>query len=196
MNRVDGIKDIDKIDILTKYLLGNNPTGRDALLFSMGIRIGLRISDLISLMWDDIYQDNGKYRDFITIRESKTGKTRKIKIPEQLKKDILTYCKRQNLRKGDYLFYPKNVRTKHITRMTAWEILRNGAIAVGINNFGTHSLRKTFGYHYYTKFHDIGALMRIFNHSSQEITLRYIGVEQDKIDTVYQEVTDIFDKGK
>lgn len=50
---------------------------------------------------------------------------------------------------------------------------------------GTHTLRKTFGYHHYEKFKDVVMLQKIFNHSSTEITLRYIGIEQDEIDESY-----------
>ena len=57
---------------------------------------------------------------------------------------------------------------------------------VGINyKVGTHSLRKTFGYHHYIKFKDIAILQKILNHSSTSITLRYIGIEQDRIDESY-----------
>ena len=51
---------------------------------------------------------------------------------------------------------------------------------------GTHTLRKTFGYHYYKKFKDIAMLQKIFNHSNPAITLNYIGIEQDKIDESYK----------
>ena len=50
---------------------------------------------------------------------------------------------------------------------------------------GTHTMRKTFGYHHYKKFKDIAILQKIFNHSSPQVTLRYIGIEQDQIDESY-----------
>ena len=51
---------------------------------------------------------------------------------------------------------------------------------------GTHTMRKTFGYHHYQQFKDVVLLQKIFNHSSPQITLRYIGVEQDEIDDSYK----------
>ena len=63
---------------------------------------------------------------------------------------------------------------------------------MGIQNFGTHSLRKTFGYHYYKNTKDIATLMQVFNHGSQNITLRYIGIEQEDLDKVYIEVEEYY----
>lgn len=53
-----------------------------------------------------------------------------------------------------------------------------------MENIGTHTMRKTFGYHFYQKTKDAAMLMKIFNHSNIYITLRYIGMEQDYIDEV------------
>lgn len=65
-------------------------------------------------------------------------------------------------------------------------MLRDACKAVGLEEkIGTHSMRKTFGYHHYKKYKNIALLQKIFNHSSPQITLRYIGVEQDEIDDSY-----------
>ena len=50
---------------------------------------------------------------------------------------------------------------------------------------GMHTLRKTFGYWAYKQGIDIILLMKIFNHSSPSITLRYIGITQEDINNVY-----------
>jgi integrase len=194
MNRMEPIKDGKKIEDMTIYLRGHNTSGRDALMFIMGIRVGLRISDLLSLKYETIFQDSGKFKEFVVIEEQKTKKIRKIKLPDQVKREITQYVKKQNLRIGDYLFYPKDNRNKAIGRTIAWDIFSQAAAAVGIENFGTHSLRKTFGFWYYNATKDIGGLMRIFNHSSQDVTLRYIGIDQETINVIYQEVSDIFEK--
>ena len=65
-------------------------------------------------------------------------------------------------------------------------MIKNACEEVGLEEkIGTHSMRKTFGYHHYQQFKDIVILQKIFNHSSPQITLRYIGVEQDQIDDSY-----------
>lgn len=48
-------------------------------------------------------------------------------------------------------------------------------------DIGTHTMRKTFGYHYYKRIKDIATLQQIFNHSVPSITKRYIGITQDEL---------------
>ena len=64
----------------------------------------------------------------------------------------------------------------------AYRILNQAARQVGLSDIGTHTLRKTFGYHFYQRTKDVALLQKVFNHSSPSITLRYIGIDQDVID--------------
>ena len=50
---------------------------------------------------------------------------------------------------------------------------------------GTHTLRKTFGYHAYQNGSSLELLMDIFNHSSKAQTLRYIGITEEQKKEVY-----------
>ena len=73
-----------------------------------------------------------------------------------------------------------------LDRFGAYSILKTACQAVGLQEkIGTHTMRKTFGYHHYNKFKDVAMLQKIFNHSNPNITLRYIGIEQDQIDESY-----------
>jgi len=56
-----------------------------------------------------------------------------------------------------------------------------------MDSIGTHTLRKTFGYHFYQKYKDIALLQELFNHSAPSVTLRYIGINQDMIDDAMKE---------
>ncbi|MEI3511647.1 MAG: tyrosine-type recombinase/integrase [Anaerostipes hadrus] len=58
----------------------------------------------------------------------------------------------------------------------------NAGEKFGVYNLGTHTMRKTFGYHMYQATNDAAMLMKLFNHADIHITLRYIGVEQDETD--------------
>lgn len=80
----------------------------------------------------------------------------------------------------DALF--KSKFQNRMDRFTAYRILKTACKAAGLNeNIGTHTMRKTFGYHHYKKFKDVAMLQKIFNHSSPQITLKYIGIEQEQI---------------
>ncbi|WP_072169790.1 tyrosine-type recombinase/integrase [Propionispora sp. 2/2-37] len=66
------------------------------------------------------------------------------------------------------------------------KIINNAARSIGITEkIGTHTLRKTFGYHAYQSGVSIGVIQKLFNHSAPSITLRYIGITQDDLDNVY-----------
>jgi integrase len=127
---------------------------------------------------------NGKLREYLIIKEQKTSKEKKIKINEALQKELSNYIKCHSLSHEDYLF--PSQKGGHIGRVQSYRFLKEAAETVGIENFGTHSLRKTWGYWTYKlSKYNIGLIMDTFNHSNQQITLRYIGINQDQKDELY-----------
>ena len=73
-----------------------------------------------------------------------------------------------------------------ISRIQAYRLINEAcSIAKIKGSIGCHTLRKTFGYWAYKQGIDITLLMRIFNHSTPSITLRYIGIEREDINNVY-----------
>jgi integrase len=179
---VEPIRDRQKIKNMSYYLNGKNP--KYGLLFKFGLNTGLRISDILPVRIEDIYKCNKVFKDYFILKEKKTGKEKKIKINTSLRKAINNYLETRLDSSSSYLFYSN--KADHISRIQAYRVLREAAEFCGIENFGTHSLRKTWGYWTYkmTKF-NIGLIMDTFNHSSQSITLRYIGVNQDQKDELY-----------
>ena len=118
----------------------------------------------------------------IPVFTKKTGKTKKFPLNDKLKRLIAEFVK--NRRDREPLF--KSHWGRRYNRITAYYMIRKACEAVGIEaKIGTHSMRKTFGYHHYQQFKDVVILQKIFNHSSPQITLRYIGIEQDEIDFSY-----------
>ena len=56
-------------------------------------------------------------------------------------------------------------------------------------NYGSHTLRKTFGYHQRVTFNtELPLLMACFNHSTQKQTLDYLCIQADEIKDVYMNV--------
>ncbi len=170
MNIVEPIKSIEDIQNI-KRILSKKP--RNALLFSFGINSGLRIADILSL----------NVKDYIELREKKTNKYKKFPINENLKVEIEKFVK-DKPDERPLFFTQKGYR---LDRAQAYRIINKAARMVGIKGrIGTHTLRKTFGYHFYQQYDDIVMLQKIFNHSTPSITLRYIGIEQEDIDEVYR----------
>lgn len=183
MEFVEPIRDRKKIEALKKLLRGSNL--RDYALFTLGINSGLRVSDLLKLQVADVKDEKGRIRDRITIREKKTGKSKTFPFSDTVIKALKEYLG-DNALTNETALFPSRKGGKPITRQQAYRILNDAAKAVGIKDkIGTHTLRKTFGYHAYMAGVDITRIQALLNHSSPRETLRYIGITQDELDDVY-----------
>ena len=172
MKLVDPIRDKSKIDEIRAIL--KKQSERNWFLFSLGISTGLRISDLRVLKVRDVFD-----RTHIHINEQKTGKKKRVPLNSSVMKIIEEYTKKMD--EDEYLFKSRQ-GNKPLERNQCGNIISNAGKKIGLDGLGTHSLRKTFGYHHYQQYKDIAILMTIFNHSSQAVTMRYLGIEQDEID--------------
>ena len=174
MYYVEPIREKKKIEQIKSVLKKKGK--RNLLLFIFGINCGLRISDILNLKVSDV-----KNVDYIEIREKKTNKNKKFPITNAYKQLINDYTK--NRPDDDWLFKSRKGKLA-ITRIQAYRIINSACRKVGITyKVGTHTLRKTFGYHFYNETKDIALLQTLFNHSSPSVTLRYIGINQDIIDS-------------
>ncbi|SDM78076.1 Phage integrase family protein [Dendrosporobacter quercicolus] len=177
MELVEPIKSKKQITALKNYLRGQNI--RDYLLFVLGINSGLRISDLLKLTVEDVQNQNR-----ISIREQKTGKMKDFPLSDTCKKAINEYLKITQLTAG-YLFTSRK-GNQPITRVQAYRILSEAAKTIGITEpIGTHTLRKTFGYHAYINGTDVTRIQKLLNHSAPNVTLSYIGITKEELDNVY-----------
>ena len=184
MEFVQPIRERKQIEKMKKFLRTNNM--RDYCLFSMGINSGLRISDLLKLMVGDALDEHRNIRDRITLREKKTNKGKDFPLSDTTKKALFEYmATRTDSSLGDALF-PSRKGGTPITRQHAWRIINDAARYAGIKDkVGTHTLRKTFGYHAFQSGADITRIQKLLNHSSPSVTLAYIGITQDELDDVY-----------
>lgn len=173
MNTVQPIRDLGKLEEMKQELLKSGY--RDYLLFVIGINTGLRISDILGLRVKDV--DGVSH---IIITEKKTDKKKRALINGYLREQIDRFI--NNMTPEEYLFQSRKGINRPITRTQAYRILSKAAKAVGIEEVGTHTLRKTFGYHHYQQHKDVAILQELFNHSAPSVTLRYIGINQDNMD--------------
>lgn len=176
MTTVEPIRSKSDIKKIEKQLKKRNI--RDLLLFDIGINCGLRISDILALDVKDV-----KNKTHIQLRERKTGKQKKLPINSKLKPMIDNFTKNKS---GEEPLF-ETIFGNRMGRIMAYKIINEVCRDAGLClKVGTHTMRKTFGYHHYKKFRDVAMLQTMFNHSTPKITLRYIGISQDEIDESYK----------
>ena len=174
MNTVEPIRDINTVNDIADYLRSRSE--RDYIMFLFGIYSGLRISDILKLRVRDV-----KGKEKIVMREKKTGKERKFALNKVLKKSLASYVGQK--KDYEFLFRSRQGCNQPVSRQQAWKILSEAGERFGLDSIGTHTLRKTFGYHMYQQTHDIVTIQKILNHATQDYTLRYIGITQDTLDS-------------
>lgn len=157
-----------------RWALSRYTSSRDLFMFNLGINTGLRVSDIVRLKVKEL-----KGKTHLVITEQKTGKTKRFMIPKPTREAIEEYT--QGMDKDDYLFASRKGNS-HISTTQAYRTLQKAADALGREDIGTHTMRKTFGYHHYKRNKDIATLQILFHHSAPSITLKYIGITDDEID--------------
>lgn len=173
-NIVEPIKSKKDLERIEEFL--EKHSKRNRLIFAFGINTGLRVSDILGLNVEDV---EGK--SYVEIKEKKTGKYKRFPLNTKLKTLIKDYLRNERyksyvLSENEPLFLGK----KHcrLDRSQVYRFLNEACKQLGIvANVGTHTMRKSFGYHFYKKYNDIVLLQKILNHSSPAMTLKYIGVD-------------------
>jgi integrase len=175
-NVVEPIRDKNDIQRIIDYL-NKNDKRKYAVLFILGINSGLRVSDLLGFKVKDVLNQSS-----IKLREQKTGKYKLFPLKDELQEMLNEFCKNRN--PNEWLFVGKS--NKKLDRIIVYKTFVNACKELKINaSVGTHTMRKTFGYHHYKQFNNIVLLQTIFNHYSPVVTKRYIGITQDEINESY-----------
>ena len=182
MKYVMPIEDKNMVGIIADYFLEKNE--RDYVLFMTGVYLGRRISDILQYRVRDL-----RDKDHISIQEQKTGKTILLPINPHLQKIYKEFFKRK--KDYEYVFRDsRSKRNKPISRVRAWQILKNAAQEIGYKgSLSCHTLRKTFGYWLYVNSGgDIVMVQELLGHSSAAYTRRYIGIDQQKKEKAVNEL--------
>ena len=178
---VEPIRTLEDIEAI-KRLLENKP--RDLLLFVMGINNGLRAGDLLQLRAGSFR--NVRVGDTIPIRERKTGKAQEIVINEPIKRALVKYFDHYQPYDEHFLFRSRKGDNNPITIANVNLMVKAWCRAINLKgNYGSHTLRKTFGYILRLKY-GVGwkILARRFNHSSPGVTRAYLGIQDDEVDSI------------
>lgn len=176
MINVKPIKDKELLNQFGKELKKGKHGKRDYLVMAIGIKTGLRISDILNLKVSDV-----KNKIQTEIVEIKTGKKRTVHL-KSLTSNIIDYLNTEHDAESEWLFPSPTDNTKHLASHQYYKILQRVADNLNLDYIGTRTLRKTFSYFFLKQNKgDIVTLMKILNHSSQAVTLRYAGIEEEDI---------------
>ena len=171
MKHVNPILDEDADYKVSQALRRKHP--RYELLWLMGTRCGLRISDLLTMTVADSRLDSW------AVTEKKTGKVRCISFPPEVREAIISHIARYHLKESDYLIYSRTTRhDAQLGREYADTVIRKAGQSVGIPGLGSHSMRKSFAVRYIQSGGDIEALQAILNHKYLSTTLGYLLVRE------------------
>lgn len=180
--KVEPIRDLKHIRTIKK-LLKDKP--RDYCLFVLGINTNLRASDLLRITVDQVrsIEPGGE----LVLKEKKTGKARRITLNESAVEAITFLLDNAKLNDEDHLFKGQRgvLTVQSVNRLVkGWckELNLKG-------NYGSHTLRKTFGYHQRVQLNtSIPELMVMFNHSTQRQTLDYLCIQAEEIKDAYMKL--------
>jgi len=177
--KVDPIRELKDIKLIKK-LLTDNP--RNLCLFVLGINTNLRASDLLRITAGQVrHLQPG---DTLNLKEKKTGKHRAITVNKAVVEAAQRLLRAKEYQDADLLFTGQRGA---LTVPTINAMVKGWCREIKLpGNYGSHTLRKTFGYHQrVTAGTSIVELMTMFNHSSQKQTLEYLGIQPEEIKSAY-----------
>lgn len=167
------------IETMRKGFSGCRGNNRIATCLVIEANLGLRISDILNLRLNDIIRDGERYR--LDIIEKKTGKKREFTVLN----DIYNYIKMFTLENGikpHEIIFPITERQVQKQLRIVCEYLGEAYTDVS-----THSFRKFFATNIYVNNnYNIVIVQRLLQHSSPEITQKYIGIEQKDVEQALQ----------
>lgn len=186
------IRALSDIHAIQQYFLSRGQT-RNYTLFTLGILFGLRAGDLLSLRFDHIMTQDGRFKPHCDMIESKTRKFNNPAITPQIRELLTNYinecCPHYNM--SDPVFRSNKTNfdnsPRPITLTQLNRILKEAAAACNVpGHISSHSLRKTFAYHMIKANPDSDeakfAIQTMLNHSDFKTTLTYCGITQEEVD--------------
>ncbi|EAD5764649.1 TPA: tyrosine-type recombinase/integrase [Listeria innocua] len=178
---VQPIKDSNVLKQVQDTLLDSFKAGRrNYTIFQLGKATLLRVSDVLSLEYSDVFTVDGVLKERAYIRDQKTGKPNTLYL-KPIEKDLYLYKEwlDDNGIKSQWLFPSSSDWNSPVTRKQYYKIMQKTGDLLGINYLGTHTMRKTGAYRVYEQTnYNIGFVMKLLNHSDQKSTLSYLGLDE------------------
>lgn len=190
MSTTQPIRTPEELEKLKCYYRKDKPLDkRNRLLIIMGLNTALRITDILNMTWQVVYDfERQQFQTHIELTEQKTGKPNRIAVNDTLITALTEWMDMKSPSPKDYIF--ESIRGhRPIDRHQAYRIIRKAAAECGLSDhISCHSLRKTFGYHAWKLGVAPALLMNIYNHSSYQITTHYLCIDQDDKDEVFTRI--------
>lgn len=182
----DEVKDcIDSVTLV-------NPSFKDdpksSLIIKLMDNTSLCIKDILKLTYEDIFDDLGQVKTDIHIKNSKTKEYDQINL-SSIKDMLVTYSQwlKDNDIHSKWLF--PDEQDRHINERNFYLIMQRVGDLLGINYLGTHSMRKTGAYRVYVQSgYNISLVMSLLNHSSQAMTLKYLGLDRESTENMLDKI--------
>lgn len=180
--KVEPIRDPAAIAAI-KAMLADRP--RDLCLFTLGINTAFRANELLSLTVGQI--EALRVGDLLELKQRKTGRYRATPLNrpayEAIQNWLAVYPDHSSSKRPLFL----SASGDALTVSTVSRMVKNWARGAGLaGNYGSHSLRKTWGYHQRVRMRTpIPILMEAFGHQSQKETLDYLGIQPDEVRDIY-----------
>ena len=169
------------------YYKNERPNPRNHAMIVLGLNTALRISDLLSLRWENVYDFNQDcFKTHLFLKEKKTGKNTMIALNVHAQEALQCFMETRATAPTDFIFTKNTNYGKPLDRTQAYRIVCQAAKeALHMEHISCHSLRKTFGYRAWRQGTPPALLMDIYNHSSYQVTKKYLGIEQEEKDDVF-----------
>lgn len=169
----------------------NRKEWRNYALIIVGLNTALRINDILHIKWNEVYnREKNSFYSHIHLVEQKTKKETFIVLNHAVVEALTIYKNSlKHFRGSNYIFCSSKSENQPLSRVQAFRIIKDTAKKMDLGeNISCHSLRKTFGYQAWKNGAEPALLMTIYNHSSYEITKRYLGINQDDKDDLFLEM--------
>lgn len=185
------IKDSNVLKMVRDTLLDSFRAGRrNYTIFQVGKATLLRVSDVMTLKKSDVYNPDGTVKNTAFIHDKKTDKANTLYL-KPVQQDLLQYhdwLLQENII-SDWLFPSTAHSDRHVTEKQFYKVMARVGELLGINYLGTHTMRKTGAYRVYTQSnYNIGLVMHLLNHSSEAMTLAYLGLDQASRETILDQI--------
>ena len=165
-----------------KKILSDHP--RNLCLFTLGINTAYRANELLSIRVGQVKQVEAG--DTIELKQSKTNKYRMVTLNRTAASALRDYVALNCQAMADEAYLFASQRRAALTVPTVNRMVKDWCMTVGLKgNYGSHTLRKTWGYWQYKRGTPLPLLVEAFGHATQQQTLAYLCIQPKEIQDIY-----------